>query len=448
MIITKQHLSRRSVLRGLGATIALPLLDSMVPALTAMQKTAAQPVRRFGAFYVPMGVNMSLWTPQAVGSNVELPATLETLAAYKDQMTVVTGLDSHPAEPGAEDGGGPHSRVMSAWLTGSHALKTEGTGRVARSMDQVAAHQFGDDTQFKSLELGLESVDVLGVCDYGYSCAYTSTISWSTPTNPLPMEINPRALFERLFGDNSSTDARVRLASIHKDGSLLDSVSQEMAALRLKLGKKDQGKVSEYLDAVRDAERRIQRAERDSNTRELPLLAQPEGVPTAFEEHGKLMFDLLALAWQSDMTRISSFVISRELSNRTYPEIGVADANHPLSHHQNNPEKLAKQAKINVFHLKMFSHFLERLRSTPDGDGSLLDHSMLLYGCGMSDSNLHMPQNLPTLVVGGRSHGIKGNQHLKVKAGTPLCNLQLTMLHRMGVQDERFGDSNGELSDL
>jgi hypothetical protein len=446
MIITKKHLSRRTILRGMGATFALPLLDGMIPALTASAQTAAQPVRRFGAFYVPMGVNMPLWTPTSTGFNFELSPTLQTLASFKDQMTVVTGLDSHPAQPGDDDGGGPHSRVMAAWLTGAHALKTEGTGRVAMSMDQVAATQLGDQTQFKSLELGLESVDILGVCDYGYSCAYTSTISWGSPTNPLPMEINPRALFERLFGDNASTDSRVRLASIRRDGSLLDSVTAEVNALQRNLGQRDRSKVTEYLEAVRDAERRIQRAEKDS--RELPLVEQPTGIPASFEEHGKLMFDLLALAWQSDLTRISTFVISRELSNRTYPEIGIADANHPLSHHQNNPEKLAKQAKLNAFHLKMFSHFLEKLRSTPDGDGTLLDHSALLYGCCMSDSNLHMPENLPTLVIGGKSHGIKGNNHVKLAKGTPLCNLQLTLLHKMGVNAESFGDSNGELTEI
>ena len=444
MIITKKHMSLRTVLRGLGVTIALPLLDGMIPALTALSRTAAQPVRRFGAFYVPMGVNMPQWTPKTEGRNFELTPTLQALAAYKDQMTVVTGLDSHPAQPGDDDGGGPHSRVMAAWLTGAHALKTEGTGHVNVSMDQVAAKQFGDQTQFKSLELGLESVDILGVCDYGYSCAYTSTVSWNTPTNPLPMEINPQALFERLFGDNSSTDARVRLASIRKDGSLLDSVTSEVATLNRSLGARDKNKVSEYLEAVRDAERRIQRAQQDS-TRELPVVERPTGIPVSFEEHGKLMFDLLALAWQADMTRISTFVISRELSNRTYPEIGIADANHPLSHHQNNPEKLAKQAKLNAFHLKMFSHFLEKLKTTPDGDGTLLDHSALLYGCNMSDSNLHMPENLPTLVMGGKSHGIMGNNHVKVAKATPLCNLQLTLLHRMGVTVESFGDSTGEV---
>ena len=447
MMISKKHLPRRTILRGLGATLALPLLDGMVPALTALSKTAAQPTRRFGAFYVPMGVNMAQWTPTADGRGFPLSPTLQGLAPYKDQLTVVTGLDSAPAVPGAADGGGPHSRVMAAWLTGAHALKTEGTGQVSTSMDQIAAQQVGDQTQLRSLELGLESVDVLGVCDYGYSCAYTSTISWSSPTTPLPMETNPRALFEQLFGDNSSTDPAVRRASLRRDGSLLDSVTAEVAVLSSRLGVKDQSKIDEYLEAVRDAERRIQRAERDSD-RELPILEQPTGIPSSFEEHGKLMFDLLALAWQTDITRISTFVISRELSNRTYPEIGIPDANHPLSHHQNNPEKLAKQAKLNSFHLQMFSHFLDKLRQTPDGDGSLLDHSMLLYGCCMSDSNLHLPDNLPTLVLGGQSHGIKGDTHLRYAKGTPFCNLQLSLLHKMGVKIEQFGDSSGELAEL
>jgi hypothetical protein len=336
---------------------------------------------------------------------------------------------------------------MSAWLTGAHALKTEATGKVAVSMDQVAAKQLGDATQLKSLELALESVDVLGVCDYGYTCAYTSTISWITPTTPLPMEVNPRAIFERLFGDNSSTDPRVRLKSLRRNGSLLDSVTAEVNTLNRSLGAKDRSKIAEYLEAVRDAERRVQKAEQESD-RELPVMEQPTGIPVSFEKHGKLMFDLLALAWQADLTRISTYVISRELSNRTYPEIGVADANHPLSHHQNNPEKLAKQAKLNTFHLGMFEHFLERLKNTPDGDGSLLDHSMMLYGCGMSDSNLHMPENLPVLVVGGKAHGISGDNHVKVAKGTPLCDLQLTLLHRMGVNAESFGDSTGEVVGL
>lgn len=447
MMITKKHLSRRTVLRGAGVTIALPLLDSMIPALTATSRTAANPVRRFGAFYVPMGVNMKQWTPTKEGRGFDLMPSLQALAPYKDQLTVVTGLDSHPAVAGEEDGGGPHSRVMSAWLTGSHALKTEATGHVDVSMDQVAAKQQGGDTQLKSLELALESVDVLGVCDYGYTCAYTSTISWITPTTPLPMEVNPRAVFERLFGDNASTDSKVRLKAFRKDGSLLDSVTSEVTALSKNLGAKDKSKVAEYLDAVRDAERRVQRAEKEGD-RELPVIEQPTGIPTSFEEHGKLMFDLLALAWQSDITRISTFVISRELSNRTYPEIGISEANHPLSHHQNNPEKLAKQAKLNAFHLKMYAHFLEKLKNTPDGDGSLLDHSMMLYGCGMSDSNLHLPANLPTLVVGGKAHGVKGDQHIVPTKGTPLANLQLTMLHRMGVDTAKFGDSNGEITTL
>ena len=447
MMITRKHLSRRTILRGMGATIALPLLDSMIPALTATVKTAARPIRRFAAVYVPMGVNVEMWTPTNEGAGFTLSPTLQALAPFKDQLTVATGLDSKPAMPGADDGGGPHSRVMSAWLTGAHALKTEATGSVDVSMDQIAAQQIGDQTELRSLEMALESVDVLGVCDYGYTCAYTSTISWSTPTTPLPMEVNPRAVFERLFGDTSSTDPRVRLAALRKDGSLLDSVTEEVAALNARLGARDRSKINEYLDAVRDAEHRIQRAEQDSD-KELPVVEQPMGVPSSFEEHGNLMFDLLGLAWQADITRISTFVISRELSNRTYPEIGIADANHPLSHHQNNPEKLAKQAKLNVFHLQMLSHFLEKAKHTPDGDGSLLDHSLILYGCGMSDSNLHLARNLPTLVLGGRSHGIRGDQHLRYEKGTPFCNLQLTLLQKMGVNVESFGDSTRELTEL
>jgi hypothetical protein len=337
---------------------------------------------------------------------------------------------------------------MATWLTGVHIKKTEGADfRAGISMDQIAAQQLGGATALRSIEIGLESMDVLGACDIGYTCAYTSTISWSTPTTPLPMEVNPRALFERMFGDAGTTDPQARAMLRRRTGSLLDSVTREIASLQAGLGPGDRLKLDEYIEAVRDAERRIQTAEEDSSKADnVPLVARPSSVPASYEEHGKLMFDLMALAYQSDTTRIASFSIGRELSNRTYPEIGIPDAHHALSHHQDNREQLAKQAKLNIYHLGFFVHLLEKLRSIEDGDGTLLDHTLLLFGSGMSDSHLHVPTNLPTLVAGGKTHGLSGGRHLRFPAGTPLTNLQLALLERMGARVESFGDSTGALN--
>lgn len=445
MMITRKHLPRRAVLRGLGATIALPLLDGMVPAMTALAQTAASPVKRFGAVYLPMGANMKEWTPASDGPAFQLSPILQTLAQFRDRLIVVTGLDSQPSDSQGE-GGGQHSRVMSTWLTGVHIKKTEGADFSAGvSMDQIAAQQIGQATSLPSLEMGLESTDILGACDVGYTCAYTSTIAWKTPTTPLPMEVDPRAVFERMFGDGSSTDARARAAARRRTGSLLDSVTSEIARLQKDLGPRDRLKLAEYVESVRDAERRIQTAERNSSVA-LPLVARPPAVPAVFADYARLMFDLMALAYQSDMTRIVTFSLCRELSNRTYPEIGVPDPHHGLSHHADNPEKLARQAKLNIFHLALFGHLLEKLQSLPDGDGTLLDHTLLLFGSGMSDSNLHIPTNLPMLVVGGPAHGLTGGRHLRFPRATPLTNLQLTLLDRMGVRIDTFGDSTGRLN--
>ena len=447
MIATKKYLSRRTVLRGLGATIALPLLDGMVPAFAAIRNTAANPVRRLGAIYVPMGMDMAHWTPSADGREFELTPILQPLAPYRDRLLVLTGLDSNEAGPRPQDSGGPHTRVQAAWLTGVRAKKTQGADfELGTSMDQIAAREFAKQTQFASLELALESVDVVvGACDFGYTCAYTSTLAWRSPTTPLPMMINPRVVFERLFGDSGSTDPRVRRARMQKDASILDSVKQEVAGLQRKLGPRDQVKVNEYLEAILDIERRIQIAEKQSS-RELPLIEQPMGIPASFEEHSKLMFDMLTLAYQTDLTRVATFMMSRELSARTYPEIGLPEPHHPMSHHQNNPEKLAKLAKLNTFHAQMFAYFVEKLRSTPDGDGSLLDHTLLLYGSGMSDPNLHKNLDLPTLVVAAPSVGVKAGRHVTYPKGTPLANLHLSLLDKMGVRVDRLGDSTGQLN--
>ena len=443
MIITHTHLSRRTMLRGAGAAIALPLLDSMVPALTAQARTAAAPIKRLAIVYSPMGAYMKKWTPQAEGP-LELSPILAPLARYKDHAVVVSGLDMQNAD--ARDGGGVHSRIQPCWLTGQHARRTEGPDmQVGISMDQVAARQIGGETQLASLELALETNDVLGACDLGYTCAYTSTLSWRGPSTPLPMEHNPRAVFERMFGTSDSTDVKTRTADLSRDRSILDSVLGDMANLRKTVAPQDQAKLDEYVDAVRDVERRIQRAEQQAG-RELPSVTQPAGIPPEFADYAKLMFDLNALALQADLTRVSTFMMARELSVRTYPEIGVPDQHHALSHHQDQIEKLERQAKLNVFHMELFSHFLKALSSARDGEGTLLDHTTILYGSGMSNSNVHLPYDVPTLVFGGSLFGFTGGRHVRFPKGTPLTNLQLTMLEKMNVHVDRFGDSTGTLS--
>lgn len=442
MIVVKKFLPRRTVLRGFGATLALPLLDGMVPALTALQKTAAQPVRRLGALYAPMGMSMGYWTPATDGA-LQLSSTLAPMELVRDRCLVVTGLGSNEAD--IKDGG-PHPRIQGSWLTGTLPRRTEGADiRAGISMDQIAAREFSKATQLGSLQIGIESNDVLGACAQGYSCAYSNTISWLNPTTPLPMENNPRAVFERLFGSSDSTDARTRLADIAKDRSILDSVTDELKAFQRGIGARDRTKMAQYLEAVRDVERRIHRAEEQAG-QQLPVVDQPAGAPASYEEHVKLMFDLLTLAFQCDLTRVFTFLTAREASNRAYPEIGIADAHHPLSHHQDNPEKLARLAKVNAFYMKLFVYFVEKLKATPDGEGSLLDHTVMLYGSGMGDSNLHSPQDLPALVVSGSGIQINAGRHLRYPRGTPLSNLQLTLLDRIGVPVEHFGDSTGELS--
>jgi hypothetical protein len=444
-IATKKHLQRRSVLRGLGIAVALPLLDGMVPAFAALRNTAAAPVRRLGAFYIPMGANMAAWTPATEGDGFELSPSLAPLENFREHVLVLTGLNSEEAKIRAGEAGGNHARSQATWLTGVRAKKTDGPDfRVGTSMDQLAAQRVGDATQLASLELGIESGDIVGACDSLYTCVYTSTLAWRTPTTPLPTETNPRMVFERLFGDSDSTDPRARLVRIRHNASILDSVSADLQQLNRQLATPDRTKINEYLEGVRDVERRIQKAEEQSS-RQLPVVERPAGVPESYEEHARLMFDLLILAFQTDMTRVATFMLGRELSGRAYPEIGIAEGHHPLSHHGNNPEKLAIQAKLNSFHLKQFAYFIDKMKSTPDGDGSLLDHSMLLYGSGMSNSQAHQMSDLPTLLVGGTGLGWRFGRHLRYPPDTPLTNLQLTLLEKMGVRIEQFGDSTGAL---
>jgi hypothetical protein len=440
--ITKKHLSRRTVLRGLGATLALPLLDSMVPAFAAVAKTT---VRRLGAIYVPNGMNIWNWTPKAEGVSFELTPILRPLAPFRDHLVVLSGMANKEADARPGDGGGDHSRAQTAYLTGVHAKKTEGADIEAGiSMDQIVAKELGRETQLASLELGLEANELAGGCEDAYSCAYSGTISWRGAKTPLPMEHDPRAVFERLFGASDSTDKRSRLARIQKDRSILDALSIEVTDLQRELGGPDRGKLTEYLESVRDIERRIQKAEEQSD-RELPTVDQPHGIPATFEEHATLMFDLMALAYQTDLTRVCTFLMGREKSVRSYPEIDVPEPHHPVSHHQMRPEMLEKLTKINTYHMKMFAHLLERLRSTPDGDGSLLDHVIILYGAGISNSDVHFHHDLPLLLVGGGAGQIKGGRHLRLPYDTPMANLLLTVLEKMGIPLNRFGDSAGKI---
>ena len=440
-IITKRAIPRRAVLRGLGASVALPLLDGMVPALSAV---AAKPIVRFGAVYVPNGMVMQNWTPSATGTEFGLTPILQPLEPYRDQLLVLSGLNCTPP---AGSRGGTHSRAATRFLTDVHP----GTWNPqAISMDQIAARELGRHTPLASLELGLEGANFAGSCDSGgFSCAFSYTIAWQNSATPLPMEHNPRAVFERLFGDNETTDPAVREARRLEQRSILDSVSADVVRLQDSLGSSDRLKLGAYLDAVRDVERRIQVAEAQG-VREVPLMARPLGAPADFADHAALMYDLQLLAHQTDRTRVTTFMSGHELSGRTYPEIGVSDSHHPLSHHRGVGASLEKLTKINTYHMKLFASFVEKLSATPDGDGSLLDHFILMYGAGMSDSNSHSPYNLPILLLGGGAGQLHGGRHVAYadRDRTPLANLHISLLDKLGTPVERIGDSTGRLLGL
>ena len=448
MIVTKKHLPRRTFLRGLGVTLALPMLDSMVPAFGGARVSAVQAVRRLGVVYVPNGMFMPNWTPANEGGVLDVTETLQSLAPFRDRMLMVSGLCSEEgiARPG--EGAGDHARAAGAFLTGVHAKKTEGHDiRAGVSMDQLAARVLGQETQLASLELSLESAERAGACDPGYSCAYANTLCWSSATTPLPMSSDPRAVFERLFGTSGTTDPAAWLAARRHDRSLLDMVTAKVARLSGELGPRDRVKLNEYLEAVRDVERRIQMAERQT-TRELPAMDQPAGVPDSFEAHAKLMFDLQVLAYQADLTRVITFMMGHETSNRAYPEIGVPDAHHALSHHGGDKALIERLKKVDGHLTAMFAYYVGRLASTPDGDGSLLDSVMILFGSGMSDGNRHDHHDLPTLLVGGGGGEIKAGRHVRVAPDTPNTNLFVTMLDKLGVPADTMGDSTGRLDSL
>ena len=444
MLITKMALPRRTFLRGMGVTIALPLLDAMVPALTALSKTAASPVRRLGFIYTPNGATMASWTPAGEGSVLdELSPTLSPLAPFRDQVVIPTGLSQRQAES-QNDGNGEHSRGQTVWLSGVHPKRTEGADvQAGTTVDQIAAQVLGKDAPLLSLEMALEQNYLVGNCDNGYSCVYWNTISWRTPTTPLPMEVNPRVVFERMFGDGGTPEQRMR--EVREDRSILDSVKDAVASLQNRLGMNDRRRIAEYLDSMREIERRIQVAERQSGESLVELPDRPVGAPESYDEHAKLMFDLAALAFQADIARVFTLLLGREQTNRPYPFIGVPEAHHAISHHQNDPVKLAKAAKINTYHIELLSRFAGKLRSMPEGDGTLLDHSMILQGSGLSNSDQHSHIDLPLVLVGGGAGRLKGGRHLRFSKDTPMSNLHMALLEKVGVQIEKFGDSTGRI---
>ena len=450
MIITKKHLPRRTFLRGVGATVALPLLDSMVPALSATARTSANPVRRLGFIYFPHGSvswaagSQNQWTPPGDGGPLTLSPILQPLAAVQDQLIVLTNMEHRNAQGNGTDGNAEHTRSNASWLSAARPKMTEGADvLLATTVDQIAAQRLSRDTRLPSLELTLENSFLVGNCDNGYNCVYVNTLSWSSPTTPLPMENNPRLVFERLFGEGGTADQR--RAEMRKDRSILDSVTDDMARLMRSLGAGDRTRVGDYVDAVREVERRIQRAEQQAGQSTLALPDRPVGIPESYDEHVKLMFDLLVLTWQADITRVFSMQLGREQSARTFPWIGVNEGHHGTSHHQDKPEKIAAIARINTYYSQLLAYFAERLAAASDGDGSLLDHSMVLHGSGMCNGNLHDHKNLPLLLLGGGAGRLRGGRHIKFRELTPMANLLLGLLDKAGVPADSFGDSNGRV---
>src|SRR5438034_7576219 len=440
MFIAKKAIPRRTVLRGIGATLALPLLDSMVPALSALARTSARPVNRFGVVYVPNGMIMKNYLPVLEGAAYELTPTLSALAPFREQMLVVSGLECIPT-PGRP--GGAHAKASTRFLTDVSPPTSETWLDAGISIDQILAQETGKQTQLASLELAIESGETAGACDTGFACPYTNTISWKAQNTPLPTQNNPRVVFERLFGDSTSTDPKARLARLRQQRSVLDSLGEEVARLQGVLPQGDRTKLTEYLDAIRNVEQRIQIAEAQSD-QELPLVDHPAGIPASWDDHMNLMLDLQVLAFQCDLTRVITFMVGHEHSGMTYPQIGVPDAHHPISHHQQEPEKVAKVAAINAYHVRMFARMLEKLKAAPDGDGTLLDHVTMMYGAGIADSNSHSPIDIPMILAGGGAGHLKGGRHVRFKS-MPLANLHLTLMDQFGVHQDQIGDSTGRV---
>lgn len=441
MFLTKKAISRRTLLKSAQGTLALPLLSAMIPAATSQAATPANPTPRLGFVFVPMGCDHSRWTPPNESNLDKLSPILGPLQPVKDQVSVITNMRLQNAYPGT------HDTSNSAFLSAAPARHTEGSDYyLGTTVDQIAARGIGGDTQLASLELAMDLNPLAGVCNNGYSCVYQNSLSWSSPTTPLPSEAHPRVVFERMFGEGG--DAATRRSALLKRESLLDSFSGSLAKIKGRVGASDRARLDQYLDSLRQVEREIEHAERAVADNKTPDLDRPVGVPAEFADHAKLMFDLQILAYQADITRVTTFQLTREQSNRTYPEIGVADPHHPTSHHGNDPEKVLKISKINQFHVSLFSDFLQRMRDTPDGDGSLLDHTVLLYGSGMGNPSLHDHENLPIIVAGGSATGLKGGRHIQYKEGTNLANLHLTLLDRVGIRQDSFMDSTGKVDGL
>ena len=439
----RKPVDRRTVLRGLGATLALPLMEAMLPTARAAEP-AARP-KRLQIFYTPNGMIMQSFTPEKAGRDYALSPTLAPLEPFRNRFTVVTGL-AHYQASALGDGPGSHGRSCGAFLTGAHPRRTEGSDlHCGISMDQIVANHFANDTQLASLELGIDPPSLLGSCDVGYSCTYTNTLSWRSPTVALPVTVNPRDVFERLFGDGDVTDEKSRQAQLQRRASILDFVRADAARLSVRLGANDRRKMDEYLESIRDVERRIARASQGTGNVDASELTRPAGIPDSFADHVRMMVDLQVLAMQADLTRVCSFMIGRELSNRTYPEAGVPDAHHMLSHHGGDPEKIAKLARINRLHMQHFAYYLERMQATADGEGSLLDSTVVLAGSSFGEPNEHDNMNLPIVVAGG---GVPGNRHLVVPKNTPMCNLMLAMVHALGIEQAQLGDSTGPLTEL
>jgi hypothetical protein len=437
MVITKLALPRRTFIRGMGAAVALPFLDAMVPALKAQTKGTP----RFTAIYCGNGANMVDWIPATTGVGFELSPTLKPIEAFRDQMLVVTGLDNYQATDQG-DVGGQHPRAAPAFMSCAHPKQTEGADvQAGTTIDQVIAQKICRDTKLPSLEVSIDRNDVVGACDHGYACAYMNSMSWRSPTDPLPSETNPRFVFERMFGVGAT--AEERLARSKEDRSILDGLTQEISALRRRLGATDRTKLAQYFDAVRDVEQRIVKAEATNSDFAVP--DQPAGVPDTFKEYIELMFDLQVLAFQADITRVSTLMMARENVNRAYPEIGLPEAHHSISHHGNNPEKMKNYSKLNAYHVETLGYFLKKLQETADSDSNLLDNTIVLWGSGMSDANVHNNYNVPVVLVGGKNLQVKANRHAKMEKGTPLANLMLGVMDRFGVADQKFGDSNGKI---
>lgn len=444
MMIFKKAIPRRTFLRGLGATVALPLLDGMVPAFASSLDSTSTPPVRLSIVYMPNGSIMDKWTPAAEGSAFQFSPILEPLAPFRDRLLVLSGLHNRPAEPLPGETAGGHARPAASYLTGVHLGKSEELGI---SVDQIAAKELGKNTPLPSLELSLDQRALVGGNDNADSDAYLNTLSWRGAKTPVPVENNPRAMFERLFGATDTSNPAVRRRLLQRNRSILDSVTEEVSGLVRGVGPGDRAKLTDYLDSVRDVERSIQKAE-ELASRELPVVKRPAGIPDKYDEYAQLMFDLLILAYRSDLTRVSSLMLGIEKSDRIYREIGIDEAHHALSHHNGNTDMVGKMVQIGAFHSRMFAYYLDKMRSTPDGDGSLLDHSVILYGSSMGDGSMHSPKNLPTLLAGGASGQLKGGRHLRYDADTPHTNLLLSVLELVGVRVDKFGDSTSKLEQL